>query len=183
MVEELLEKIPTEKCWAITAKMLLIIYVLRGMKYILPLLGKGEGILAPVLAREKYEEISEKIWGDGGRRLIPWVKETFNISVEDAIGAAKLIIVAAAIIQGPENEYEIVEKSKERAVDRTTKCAFMERFKEFEVDPEHMPCVTGCQKWVEEGLKAINTKINFKRAKAMPWGDPYCDFVYEFKEE
>jgi hypothetical protein len=40
-IEELLEKIPPEKCWAITAKILFTLTVLRGEKFLIPILGKA----------------------------------------------------------------------------------------------------------------------------------------------
>jgi len=183
MAEELLEKIPPEKRWAITAKTLWRFTVLRGDKIIAVILGKGEGIIAPVMGAEKWKEINEKIYSDGGKMFYPWVKETFNIPVEDALGAAKLVIVAAVLIQGPENKYELVEATPERAVDNTTNCVTWERYNEFEVDPEHRACDSACQLWAEEGLKAVNPKIAFKLTKAMPRGDPYCEDFYEFREE
>jgi hypothetical protein len=183
MAEELLEKIPPERRWAITAKTLWRFTVLGGDKIIASILGKGEGIIAPVMGAEKWKEINKKIYSDGGQIMMPWVKETFNIPVEDAIGACKLVIVAAALINGPEQEYEIVEMTPERAVDKTTNCVCWERYNEFEVDSEHRACDPACQVWTEEGLKAVNPKIGFKLTKARPRGDPYCEFVYEFKEE
>jgi len=186
MAEELLEKIPPKKRWELTASILTRFIVLRLLKA-RPLLGKGEGIIAPVLAYEKYMEINAKIWGESGRKSYPWVKESFNIPVKDAVGAAELVTVAATLTQGPEWEYKIVEAVPERVVYRITKCAFMERLKELVVDPEHIPdfssCAAACQAWSEEGVTAISPKLTFTLTKAMPRGDPFCENVYEFKEE
>ena len=52
MAEELLEKIPAEKRWAITAKILTGFQVLRGEISVAPLLGIGEGVFAPVMGAE-----------------------------------------------------------------------------------------------------------------------------------
>ena len=65
---------------------------------------------------------------------------------------------------------------------RYTKCPWLERYKEFELDPELIICPAGCQAWCEEGLNAITPKLDYKLIKAMPWGDPYCEGVIEFKE-
>ena len=181
--KKLLEKIPPEKCWAISTKMLTGLTVLRIYHYLIPLLGKGKGIFAPVMGWKKHLEINTKIFAEGGRKFIPWVKETFNIPVEDAIGGGKLVIAAATLLCGPELEAEIVEGTAKRAVGRTTKCPWWERYKEFGVDPELTACPTGDQAWGEEGLNAVNPKLRYKVTKAMPWGDPYCEFVYEFKGE
>ena len=184
MAEELLEKIPPEKRWAITAKTLLGMAVLQGEKKVAPEMCKDEGIIAPVLGAEKWKEINLKIYGEGFLQMLLWVKETFNIPVEDAIGAANLAFVTFALAGGPGLEFEYVEKTRERVVYRWTKCPYMERYKEFEVDPAFIPCDKGgCQAWGEEGFNVVNPKITWKVTKSMPRGDPYCEFVYEFKDE
>ena len=178
----LLENIPAEKCWAITAKILTTLFALRVIPT-RPLLGRGEGIISPILGWEKHEEIQEKIFGEHGKRFIPWVKETLNIPVEDAVGAAKLVIVAATLLMGPQLQYEIVEATRERAVLRRTQCVWIERSKECEADTELLTCSPAHQANSEEGLKAINPKLTYKLTKAIPWGDSYCEEVIEFKEE
>ena len=182
MAEELLEKIAPEKRWAITAKILSALDILFE-KSVPPLLGKGEGIISPLMGWEKLEEILDKIWADAGKTFVPWVKETFNIPVEDAIGAAKLVWVAARLMFGPEWEIKYVEKTPERVVVRWTKCPNWERYKECEVDPTFGQCEGGHQVILEEGFKAINPRLTFKFTKTRARGDPYCEDVYEFKEE
>jgi hypothetical protein len=183
MAEELLEKIPVEKRWAITAKILTGLTVLTGSNIMPAILGTEEGVFAPVWGWEKYNEINNKIFDRGGRKLFQWVKERFNMPVENAVDAAKVVLVAAKLLEGPEYSAEIVEATPERAVIRVTKCAWMERYKELEMNPELIVCDKTDQVWVEGGLNAINPKITFKPTKAMPRGDPYCEGVYEFKEE
>jgi len=181
---ELLEKIPAEKCWALTSKIISAFFVIRGEKIIAPSLGKGEGITSHIWGAERWVDINVKIFSDGVRELLPWVKETFNIPVEDAIGAAKLVIVAATLLCGPEIEWwEIVEETPERVVVRWPKCVWTERYKEFDADPAFIPCPKGHRAAWKEGLKAVNPKITHKLPKTMPEGDPYCETVIEFKEE
>ena len=182
MAEELLEKIPAEKRWAITAKILTGLHALR-IILTRPLVGRGEGIISPILGWEKHEEIQEKIWSERGKRFIPWVKETFNIPVEDAVGAVKLIIVTGDLMGGPEIKNEIVKATRERVVIRRTQCVWIERYKEYEVDTELLTCPSAHQANYEEGHKPINPKITYTLTKAIPWGDPYCEAVIEFKEE
>ena len=182
-MEELLKKIPPEKCWAITAKILTTFALLRGVKIVLPLLGTGEGIISPVWGWEKWYEINEKIWTEGGKKVFPKVKEAFNIPVEDAIGADNLESVVGILFTGPEFKCEYVEKNPKRVIFRMTKCAWMERYKELEVDPELRVCYSGCPGLFREGLKAVNPKITRKATKFMPRGDPYCEGIIEFKEE
>jgi hypothetical protein len=139
------------------------------------------------MGAEKWIEINVKIFGDGSEFLFPMFKDMFNISVEDAIGAAKLADVVATLELGPDNSMEFaefVEESPERVVERRYKCTWMERYKDFKVPHAFIPCDKGgCQAWSEEGLKAINPKINYKMNKSLAGGDPYCELVYEFKEE
>ena len=182
-MKELLEKIPLEKCWEITSKILWRFISFGGLKIIEVITGKDEGVIAPVLAWDKYEEINEKVFGDGGRQMFLWAKETFSIPVEDAIDASKLVTVVGTLLQGPEFESETVEETSERVVRRATKCVWMERYNDVEVDPALSTCPAGDQAWGEEGLKAVNPKLTYKLTKALPWGDPYCEFVIEFEEE
>ena len=184
MAEELLERIPPEKRWAITAKILSSLHVMRGEKLIVPELGKGEGIISPIWGAEKWTEIHVKIYRDAAKLMFPMFKEMFNIPVKDAIGAAKLNNSVGSLLMGPEFTYEFIEETRERIVGRVTKCTWMERFKELEVDPAFITCDKGpCQLWCEEGLKAVNPKITYKATTFMPRGDPYCEGIFEFKDE
>jgi hypothetical protein len=184
MVKELLEKIPPERRWAITAKTLWRFLVLRGERLIAPELGTGKDIISPLWIKEKWYEINEKILGDAGRNMMPMVKEMFNIPVENAIDAAKLATVVVALIVGPEQEYwEIVEETTEKAVFRAPKCWCWEMYNEYEVDPEFRPCDVIEQAFWPEGYKEINPKITHTVTKTLPWGDHYCEMVIEFKEE
>ena len=111
------------------------------------------------------------------------VKEMFNISVEDAVGASKLAIVFATLLSGPEPWWEIVEATPERAIFRAPECWCWEIYNEYEVEPEFRPCEVAEKSCWEEGFKEINPKITFKLTKALPWGDAYCEAVIEFKDE
>ena len=182
--ETLLEKIPPETCWAITAENLTRLIISRILKTSTPFLGKDDGILSLLSGWEKEIEIKAKIYAEAGRRMYPFVKEMFNIPLENAVDAAKFQLVIVTLLTGPELKGEIVEATPERAVVRTTKCAWWERwFKDFEVNPGLIPCAFTHPPFVDEGLKAVNPKITCKLTKAMPRGDPYCEDVYEFKED
>ena len=167
---EILEKIPAETRWAIFADVVVGGVVLR-----------GEKVIAPVLGKSKWLEINKKAWGEIGKRLFPRAKENLNISAEDAGGAAKVAMVALALFGGPELTAELVEDSNERAVVRTTKCPWWEKYKEREINPDYIPCEVGHPALCEEGFKAINPNLTFKLKKAMPRGDPYCEGIYELK--
>ena len=182
-IEELLEKIPPEKRWDITAKTLWRFKIMRGDKLIAPELGVGKDIISPLWSKEKWDEINEKITGDAGKKGMPMVKDMFNIPVEDAVGAAKLLIVFETLLFGPEAWWEIVEVTPERAVFRAPECWCWEMYNEFEVEHELRPCDVAEQSCLEKGYEAINPKITYKLTKALPWGDPYCESIIEFKNE
>ena len=171
MAEEILEKIPLAMKWEITAKTLTGAFTALGP------------ILIPIVGKEKWQEITDNLFGGGAKMAFPQIKEAFNIPVEDAIGAYKLAMVVATLQMGPEFEWEVVEESPERVVWRVTKCPWMERYKELEVDPEFITCEFGSYAWAEAGLTAINPKLTLKHyPMAMPRGDPYCEHIIEFKK-
>ena len=169
MAEAILKNIPAETRWEITAKCLTGACV-----------GYQQALLE-IVGKEKYTEIEAKIWGEGGKIFIPMIKEAFNIPVEDAIEAANLIKVVVALGMGPECTSEIVEETKDRVVQRWVKCPFIERAKEMGVI-DQFDCYPGCTAWTK-GLNAIYPKLSItKTEKALPRGDPYCEWIYEFKE-
>jgi len=170
MAEEILKKISPEEKWAWTANTHTATLVIR-----------GENTLAPLIGPEKYKEINTKIYGEGGKILFPMIKEAYNIEVKDAIGASILANVVGELTVGPGFEGETVEETPERVVARTTKCPWMEKYKEYNVKSKYIPCVEGHEAWGDLGVKAINPRLSFKMLKAMPKGDPYCEYVFEFE--
>ncbi len=180
---ELLEKISAEKCWEITSKALLRLFISRGTRWMPLIFSKGEGIFAPVMATEKWTEILSKMYTDGATKRFPLFKERFDVPVEDAIGAYNFVDVVSALEDGPNWEGEYIEKTPERVVWRITKCPYWEIYGELKIDPALISCDVVHQAWGEAGFKAINSKITRTLTKALPRGDPYCEDVYEFKEE
>lgn len=181
--KRLLEKIPAEKCWAITAKTLLNFALLRGSKTVVPLLGRGEGVFAPVMGWEKYKEIVIRVMGESVKNLHHRVKEMFDLPVENAVDAAKLHTVVGKLQSGPESEYELIEESRERAVIRLSNCGWRARYKEFGITPELTICQPAHEEPSQEAFKEINPKLTFKFTKSYAKGDPYCEALIDFKEE
>ena len=178
----LLEQIPAEKGWEITTNALLNLLFVRGSKTLVPLLGIGEGVIAPVMGWEKFKEVNNKVFSEINNKLRLWIKETYNVPVEDAMGADKLSTIWCYLQSGSEWEFEIVENTRERVVSRTIKCPWWEKYKEFKVKPELSLCEP-VHHLMNEGLTAINPKITKKLTKSMPRGDPYCEDITELNEE
>lgn len=168
--KEIIEKVPVEKRWEMTAKSLSGACV----GYSLALLR--------VVGKEKLAEIESEMWGEGGKMSLLQVKEAFKLPVEDAVEALNLVAVAGILGLGPEFELETIEKTKKRVIVRVIKCPFWERVKEFGATAQYNPCDPACSVWGTEGLKAVNPNITRKIVKAPPRGDPYCEVVYELKE-
>jgi hypothetical protein len=179
----LLEKIPVEKRWAITSNALLRLYTSRGTRWMPLILSKGEGIFAPIMATEKWTEILSKMFIDGATKFFPLFKERFNVPVEDAIEAQKLVWIVATLMEGPEWEGEFVEKTTERAVWRINKCPYWERYEEFGIDLVLRTCDAVHQLFGEAGFKAINFKITRTLKKALPRGFFKQKTAYEIKRE
>ena len=179
-----LEKvISPEKGWEITAKALTRLIITRMVKTSAVELGKAEGVTALLLGNEKFDEIQVKVWGKGSTKYLPLFKEMFNISVEDAIGAAKLVEVYVKLLAGPEYKIEIVESTPEKVVIRRPQCPWWNRYVELGVDLTLRGCDSGHVGWMEEGLKELNPKLTYRLTKTLPWGDPICEEVIECKEE
>ena len=149
----------------------------------MPTMGEENGFISPVRGLEKFQEIMKKIYVEGGSKLYRWVKETFNMPLENALDADNLQYVVIRLQSGPEYETETVEATPERIVWRETKCAWLQRYKELEVDPEFIMCPSVDQLMNEEGFKAVNPKLTYKLNTAMPRGDHYCESIIELKEE
>ena len=71
-MEELLEKIPVEKRWELTAKILIGIYTMIGDNA--ANLGQGRGDLLAILGWEKWVEILKKTYGENGRKFVLGLK-------------------------------------------------------------------------------------------------------------
>lgn len=183
--ETLLKKLPLETCWAITGETLTRLAVYRILKTSTPFLGKDDGIFSLLSGWDKETEIKWKVYSEAGSKMYPFVKEMFNIPVENAIDVAKLYTVTGRLLMGPSFEFEQVEVTPERAVFRCTKCPYWEAYEEKEATlyPELIPCGLGHEAFQGEGFKAINPKITHTLVKSRPRGDPYCEDIFEFKDE
>jgi hypothetical protein len=125
MAEEILEKIPFEKRWAIATQSF------NGgcMGYIQVLLG--------IVGKEKLAEIEAKMWSEGMKMSFLNFMEEFKMTVEDAVDAANLAAVFAILTLGPECEIERLKESRNRVVDRYTNCPWWESAKQFGINTQY----------------------------------------------
>ena len=134
------------------------------------------------LGIEKWNEMSSYLWGEGGKMVFPQVEKVLNIKVENAIGASTLASVVVFLHYGPGLEWEVLEETPQRCVTRITNCPWYDVYKEFGIKPEDMICPSDHIAFVKRGMRAVNPNITHKLTKAMPWGDYYCEDIYEFEE-
>jgi hypothetical protein len=172
MAKEIVEKIPSETCWLITAQ-----------SYTAGTVAEHQ-TLCELLGKEKFQEMNDHAWAEGGKMAYPQIQQSFKIAADDCIGASNLVgVVALLVAGGPEYEWGPVgEETPERVVYRITKCPWMERYKEQNVKPEFRMCPSGHEKFVNAGLEAVNSPVVQKLTKFMPRGDPYCEVIYELKK-
>jgi hypothetical protein len=164
-----LEKIPPETRWAIAGR--------AYWGHVVALWN----LLNETMGVEEFAEINNKMWAESGKSAFPYFKETFNLPLENAVDALHLLHLIAYSAFGPEFENE-VEESPERVVNRCTKCVWQTGFEQQKVPPEGRTCPEAHQAWAEEGFKALDPRITHRLTKAMPLGDPYCEYIIEFKK-
>jgi hypothetical protein len=132
--------------------------------------------------KKKWIELHDNLWGEGAKMTWPMFKKNFNLPCENAIDASNLGGFITLITQGPEWEWETVEESPKKVVVRYHKCPWWNRYTEFGLKPEDMICPGGHINVTSKGIKAVNPKIKCTLTKAMPWGDDYCEDIWEMEE-
>jgi hypothetical protein len=112
MSRDEVEKMPEKQRWEIAGANFVGFFTAIGM------------YLEPSLGMEKWQEINNNLWREGGKMAYPMIKEALNTPVEDAIGGYKVLAAATAIQMGPTFEDEMIEVTPERVVWNTVKCPF-----------------------------------------------------------
>jgi len=161
-----LKEIPMETRWASVG---------RSYTWIDTMYAKA---LLDEVGRKRMEEIQKKIYTTAGKGL-KLRADAFGLSAQDAKGAAEVIQTLKIISNGPETKIETVEATAERAVVRCLECGFANRRKQMGITDDL--CSVFSQAWWDSGAKSFNPKLTGTLTKAMPWGDPYCEFVIELQ--
>jgi len=161
-----LKEIPMETRWALVCRS----YTWADTMYAKALLGE--------VGRKGMEEIQKKIYttaGKGAKRRA----DALGLSAKDAQGAAEVLQTIKFISNGPEEKMETVEATPERAVVRCLECSRANRRKEMGITDDL--CSALSQAWWDSGAKSFNPKLTATLTKAMPWGDPYCEWAIELQ--
>jgi len=130
------------------------------------------------VGRKRMEEIQKKIYttaGKGAKRRA----DALGLSAQDAKGAAEVLQTLHIMGNGPEDKIETVEATAERAVVRCLECPRANRRKEMGITDDL--CSVFSPAWWDNAAKSFNPKLKATLTKAIPWGDPYCEFVIELQ--
>jgi len=164
---EAVERVPAETRWAIATQALTGAVVATA------------NVLLDVVGQERFNEIWKQIWAGSGKAS-KQVTDVLGLAGDDAKSVAETIQLVATVAMGPEFKLETVEATAEKAVVRCTGCPWWNRFKELGISEGFCPVADLA--YCDALAKSLNPKVTVSLPKAMPRGDPYCEWVYELQE-
>ena len=157
-------KVPAETRWTIATQALTGAWIATGKA------------LLDVVGQERYREMMGQIWAEGGKAA-KQIADAFGLAGDDAKSAAETVTLVATVAMGPELKVETVEASAEKAVVRSTECPWWNRVKELGISDDL--CSVGDLAYCDALAKSLNPKLTVSLTKALPLGDPYCEWVWE----
>ncbi len=131
------------------------------------------------VGRERYNEVLRQIWNEAGKAS-KQIADSLGLSGDDAESIAATAPLVATVIMGPELKFETVEATEGKAMVRCTECPWWNRTKELGISDDI--CSVGDHAWNNGLAKVLNPKLTVTLTKAMPRGDPYCEWVYELQK-
>jgi len=123
-------------------------------------------------------EIDIDVWENWMQILPKRIKRILNLEKNDIPMIVKILEVA---YQMEGTDYEIIERSENRAVIRILKCQWYENLKNAGRE-KLLPCVDLDKKLYPPMIEKINPKVSFKQVSGIPEGDESCDFILELKK-
>lgn len=161
-----LEDIPAEVRWEIATKSAQSLSIGYGMAF------------RQILGEETVAQVEEAIWAEGGKE-IKNIADSLGlpagnaIEVDDAFGFVGMILLGKF-------EYETLEATNERVIQRVTSCPNLNSLKEMNapiVSTSHI-----CQVYSTIAVEELNPKYTQKFGKRMCAGDEYCEYAVELKK-
>ena len=125
---------------------------------------------------DRVSEIQLAIWIEGGKD-VKRIAESLGLPLESAEDASRALGLVAAILFGPEFEWETIEESENRAVDRIISCPFLDVARELWVEAGF----GSCQAYCKSAAESMNPACTHRFAGAMCRCNPYCETVVEPK--
>jgi hypothetical protein len=156
-----LEKIPMETRWKIASGMQVYNQV-----SVWKLLYDKEGM-------EKYNEESKKR-GLGAGVWVSGMAKNLGLAGNDAKSIGIQWSILVPIWAGPDQKYEVVQATAEKARVICTKCAYWNTMQERKIKDDI--CSSGSQYNFYGFAKAMNPKMTSALVKARPRGDSVCEW-------
>jgi hypothetical protein len=161
------ENVPAEARWTIAAQSL------TGAATV------SAKALLDVLGQERFNVAWAQIWGGLGKAA-KQVADGLGLAGDDAKSVAETNVAVTVVAMGPEVKIEAVEATAERTVLRNTECPYWNRMKELGISDDL--CSAADPAYFNGLANSLNPKVTVTLTKAMPLGDPYCEWVYELQK-
>ncbi|MBU4536171.1 MAG: hypothetical protein KKF16_10270 [Euryarchaeota archaeon] len=161
-----LEDIPAEVRWEIATKTALSLSIGYGMTF------------RQILDEEVVSQVEEAIWAEGGKQ-IKEIADTLVLPTENAIEVNDAYGIIGMILLG-KMEYETLEATNDRVVERITDCPNLNVHKETGTPIITMPHI--CQVYSTSAVEELNPKYTQSFSKRMCEGDEYCEYTLELKK-
>jgi hypothetical protein len=165
-IEGNLEKIPMATRWAITSG-----------NFVYFQISENKALLDKV-GQEKYNEIKNKSGLTSGARNKKRA-ENFGFTGNDAKSVAAMATALVTMYYGPEEKFEIVDATAEKASVKCVNCAYWNTAQARKITGD--TCSAWSQSWWEGFATAMNPKLTLKLVKARPLGDSVCEWAFELK--
>ena len=108
------------------------------------------------------------------------IADNLGLSGDDAKSIVETINTVAVVAMGPEVKFEIVEATAEKVVSRSAGCPWWNRMKELGISDDL--CSVADPAYFNGLAKSLNPKVTVSLNKAMPLGDPYCEWIYKLQK-
>ena len=161
-----LEKIPMATRWAITSGNFVYFQI------------SDNKALFDKVGQEKYNEIKKKSGLTVGARNKKR-SENFGFTGNNAKSVAAMATALVTMYYGPEEKFEIVNATAEKALVKCVNCAYWNTAQARTITDD--TCSAWSQFWWEGFVTAMNPKLTLKLVKARPWGDSVCEWALELK--
>ena len=163
---EALEKIPPATRWTIATKGLTGLVIVTAKT------------LLDILGQEKYNEIWGQIWAEAGKGS-KQVADALGLAGDGAKSVQETSWLVTAVAMGPEVKARVVEATAEKVVVRNSECPYWNRMKEFGISDDI--CSVADSAYFNGLAQSLNPKVTVALTKAMPLGDPYCEWIYKLQ--
>ena len=164
---EAVENIAAETRWTIATQGLTGAYVAT-VKAMLDAVG-----------REKYDEMMVQIWTEAGKSS-KQIADVLGLTADDAKSAAETGRLVGIASMGPEFEFEVTEATAETASFRYHECQWWNRMKELGISDDL--CSAACPAYWNGSATSFNPQLTVRLTKAKPWGDAFCEHIYELQK-